>query len=294
MAGASVDVGGRVEALLAALTEQGGPHVGSTGEELVRVLVEFYGAGLERIVEVVAADRPDLLLTLAEDPLVETQLILHGLHPIGPDERIERALDQVRPYLGSHAGGVDYLGIDDDGIAHLRLGGSCHGCPSSTVTVRMTIEEAVLGAAPEVAGIEVEGQTEEPKPLLQIGLRPGLASASAAGSPAADGSPVWLHPSARDLPAPGHAAQVHLDGRPVLLCRIADTYYAYADCCPTCGGSLAGSTLIGDVLSCGSCRAAYDVRLAGRAMDRTGRHLDPLPLLDDVSGIRVALVPEAV
>ena len=283
----SGDVGERVEALLAQLRQQGGDQAAATGDELVRLLVEFYGAGLERIVEIVADDRRELLDVLADDPLIESQLILHGLHPVGVDERIERALDRVRPYLGSHAGGVAYLGIDDGGVAHLRLDGSCHGCPSSTVTVRMTIEEAVLGAAPEVAGIEVEGQTEKPKPLLQIGLRAG-------GQPPAP-TPVWLHPSAKELPADGQIGQVHLDGRPVLMCRLGETYFAYADSCASCGGSLAGATLDGDVLGCGSCGARYDVRLAGRSVEATGgRHLEPLPLLDDVSGIRIALLPEAV
>ena len=287
----SGDVGERVEALLAQLRQQGGDQAAATGDELVRLLVEFYGAGLERIVEIVADDRRELLDVLADDPLIESQLILHGLHPVGVDERIERALDRVRPYLGSHAGGVAYLGVDDGGVAHLRLDGSCNGCPSSTVTVRMTIEEAVLSAAPEVAGIEVEGQTEKPKPLLQIGLRAGASPPEAQATP----TPVWLHPSAMELPADGQVSQVHLDGRPVLMCRLGETYLAYADSCASCGGSLAGATLAGDVLECASCQARYDVRLAGRSVEATGgRHLDPLPLLDDVSGIRIALMPEAV
>jgi Fe-S cluster biogenesis protein NfuA/nitrite reductase/ring-hydroxylating ferredoxin subunit len=319
---ASGDVGERVEALLAKLHQQGGERAAGTGEELVRLLVEFYGAGLERIVAIVGADRPPLVEALADDPLVESQLILHGLHPIGVDERIERALDRVRPYLGSHAGGVAYLGIDDDGVAHLRLDGSCNGCSSSTVTVKLTIEEALLAAAPELASIEVEGQAEPAKPLLQIGLRPGGPVATPAPT-----ATVWVHPSALELPAEGRAGQVLLDGRPVLMCRVGDTYYAYTDSCPSCGGSLASSgsdgldravldghgldagVLDGDVLGCGSCGSRYDVRLAGRAVNfaaetagemagqmagELARGLDPLPLLDDVSGIRVALLPETV
>ncbi|MGI8695745.1 MAG: NifU family protein [Mycobacteriales bacterium] len=295
MAPSGGDIGEQVEALLGRLTQQGGEMAGTTADELVRLLVEFYGAGLERIVDVIGADRPELLHTLADDPLVESQLILHGLHPLGPDERIEQALDKVRPYLGSHSGGVAYLGIDDEGVAHLRLDGSCSGCPSSTVTVRLTIEEAVLGAAPELTGIDVAGQTEEaPKPLLQIGKRPGAPEPA----PAAAG-PVWLHPSAMELPADGQARRVHLDGRPVLMCRLGETYYAYADSCPSCGESLVSTSpdagaLDGDLLSCSSCSTRYDVRLAGRAADRAGGHLDPLPLLDDVSGIRVALLAEVV
>jgi Fe-S cluster biogenesis protein NfuA/nitrite reductase/ring-hydroxylating ferredoxin subunit len=280
------DVGEQVEVLLERLGEQGGESAFGTAEQLVRVLLEFYGNGLERIIEIVRAEQPALLEVLTSDALVESQLILHGLHPLDADERIERALDRVRPYLGSHAGGVAYLGIDEDAVAHLRLDGSCHGCPSSTVTVRMTIEEAVLAAAPEVVAIEVDGQAERPKPLLQIGRRPGAPEP-------ADTGPVWLHPSARELPTDGHTGQVHLDGRLVLMCRLGETYYAYADRCPACGGSLSGGVLAGDLLACGSCGSRYDVRLAGRAVDGTGRHLEPLPLLDDVSGIRVAL-PVAV
>jgi Fe-S cluster biogenesis protein NfuA/nitrite reductase/ring-hydroxylating ferredoxin subunit len=277
------NVGDRVEALLAQIGEQGGGQAAATADELVRVLVEYYGGGFERVVELLG---PESTFTLTKDPYVESLLLLHGLHPLSVDERIEQALDRVRPYLGSHAGGVAYLGVDDDEVAHLRLDGSCSGCPSSTVTVRMTIEEAVLGAAPELAGIEVEGAVDEPSaaPLLQIGLRPGAAAPT----------PVWRHPSALDLPASGSVSGLLLDGRPVVMARLGDTYYAYADACAACGGSLSGATLHGDVLSCPACAARFDVRLAGMSDDGSGRRLEPLPLLDDVSGIRVALVPETV
>ena len=128
---------------------------------------------------------------LTADPLVEGLLLLHGLHPLDVDARIQRALDQVRPYLGSHAGGVQYLGVTD-GVARLRLEGSCHGCPSSTVTVQLAIEGAVQDAAPEVTEVVVEGMTAPPEPkLLQIGPRPG-ADARPPGRrparPAASGS----------------------------------------------------------------------------------------------------------
>jgi Fe-S cluster biogenesis protein NfuA/nitrite reductase/ring-hydroxylating ferredoxin subunit len=270
---AAPDVGERLEALLADIGEQGGPQVASTAERLVRLLVDYYGDGLARIVELAGAD---VVRRLCADPQVASVLVLHGLHPLGIDERIETALDGVRPYLGSHAGGIAYLGVDDHDVAHLRLDGSCHGCPSSTVTVRLTIEEAVLAAAPELAGIEVEGSVEE-KPLLQIGVRPS------------DGGPAWRHPSARDLPPAGAASAVRLDGRAVLLARLGDTYYAYADACAACGGSFGTTALHGEVLTCPACAARFDVRLAGLSVDGSGRRLDPLPLLDDVSGIRVAV-----
>src|SRR5215471_1094605 len=171
--------GARIEELLTSLRARGGAAA-DTAEELVRLLVGMYGDGLAAIMAVLAEEGEAgraIVDRLTADPLVEGLLLLHGLHPLDVDERIQRALDRVRPYLGSHAGGVQYLGVRD-GVARLRLEGSCHGCPSSTVTVRLAIEGAVQDAAPEVAEVVVEGMTAPPGPqLLQIGPRPGAGGA---------------------------------------------------------------------------------------------------------------------
>ena len=160
------EVGTRIEELLGRLRAAGDPGTADTAEEIVRLVVELYGAGLERTVELAG---PEVLERLVEDELVASLLVLHGLHPKDTQTRVVEALDQVRPYLGSHAGGVELLGIDPEGVVHLRLEGSCDGCPSSTLTVKMAIERAIEEAAPEVTRIEVENLTREREPqLLQI------------------------------------------------------------------------------------------------------------------------------
>jgi Fe-S cluster biogenesis protein NfuA len=165
------DVGERIETLLDELTARD-PAVGRATEELVRLLAEMYGAGWEHAVTVLREAGPDgtaMLDRLAADDLVSALLALHGLHPRSVEERVNRALDEVRPYLGSHAGGVTLVGVDGDGVVRLRLEGSCDGCPSSLQTVRTAVEGAVADAAPEVTAVEVEGVVAEPTPgLLQI------------------------------------------------------------------------------------------------------------------------------
>ena len=284
-------VGEQIEELLSALRaggRQAGPaDPAATAEELVRLLVGLYGEGLEHIVAALA-ERGEagatMLAALTEDALVESLLLLHDLHPLGVDERVQRALDGVRPYLGSHAGGVQYLGVSD-GVARLRLEGSCDGCPSSTVTVKLAIEGAVLDAAPEVAEVVVEGMTALPEPaLLQIGRRP--AEAADAGQ---DGGWVVLPgigpPSSR--PVIASAGDVS-----VLVCSVRGTLYAYRDACAACGSSMADGLLEREELTCPTCGARFNVRLAGQGLDDTSAHLDPLPLLADSHGVRVAL-PEA-
>ena len=163
--------GERVEALLAELRSQAGPQVAATAEELVSCLVELYGAGLARITEILGADEagPRLMDKLVADPLVESLLIVHDLHPLDTSTRVRRAVEEVLPQLGSHAGDVEYLGLDEAGVLRLRL--EQGGC--SADTVRDLIEKAVAGAAPEAAGVAIE-LVEPPAepPLLQITRRP--------------------------------------------------------------------------------------------------------------------------
>jgi Fe-S cluster biogenesis protein NfuA len=159
-------VGTRIEELLGRIRSAGDPGTAETAEEVVRLVVELYGAGLERAVELAG---PEVTERLAGDELVASLLVLHGLHPKDTETRVVEALDKVRPYLGSHAGGVELLGVDLEGVVRLRLEGSCDGCPSSTMTVKLAIERAIEEAAPEVTAVEVENLTREREPqLLQI------------------------------------------------------------------------------------------------------------------------------
>jgi Fe-S cluster biogenesis protein NfuA len=167
--------GERVEALIAELRARAGSQAGDVAEELVGSLVELYGAGLAAVVAILGQDGdagPRLLDALAADPLVESLLLVHDLHPLDSDARIRRALERVRPRLGAHADAVSYLGIDDRSVVQLRLTASGHGCGSAS-TVRQTVEEAVAEAAPELAGVAVEEVSAPAElPLLQIMRRP--------------------------------------------------------------------------------------------------------------------------
>ena len=161
----------RIEGLLAEVGALGDAQVRAKAEELVRLLMSLYGAGLDRIMEIIAGDSGGdgggsaggagaaadrIFDRLADDGLVSSLLVLHGLHPVELETRVRRALDGVRPYLGSHGGDVKLLGVED-GVVRLRLEGACHGCPSSAITMKLAVEHAIEKAAPEVTGIEVEG-----------------------------------------------------------------------------------------------------------------------------------------
>ena len=97
---------------------------------------------------------------LTRDELVASVLLLYDLHPVDLETRVRGALEKTRPYLKSHGGNVELVGIDETGVVRLRMQGSCHGCPSSAVTLKLAIEQAIHEAAPDVSAILVEGRTD--------------------------------------------------------------------------------------------------------------------------------------
>jgi Fe-S cluster biogenesis protein NfuA len=148
------------------------------GEDLVRVLMQFYGAGLEQVVALVRLAAGDALVhRLAADPLVAALLALHDLHPVDLPTRVGHGVDAARRRLGHHGAGIRLARVDTHtGTVHVAL---APGCGSSSDTVRDVVRTAVSELAPEIVAVEFAGEPAGPA-LLQIGVRP--PSQSVAGS----------------------------------------------------------------------------------------------------------------
>lgn len=289
------DVGARIEGLFEQLSSISDHSVQEKAEELVRLLTELYGAGLERILEIVTEDGSldqSLIDRVADDELVASLLILHGIHPLDTETRVHNALEKVRPYLGSHAGGVEFLGVDEHGVAYLRLEGSCSGCPSSTVTVKLAIEKAIEEAAPEVTRVEVEGMTEPqpsgPKLIQVIGPNGPIVDANSG-----DSAGTWVTLEGLKAPLPGEMRVARANGTSIIVFSVEGSLYAYRNSCAKCGEHLERGLLQTGTYTCSACNEQYDVRLAGRSLAASDPlHLEPLPLLQEQGTLKVA-VPAA-
>ncbi len=265
---------------------QGGPRDLVT--EVVQEILALHGDGLERTLEIVGdagEASPALVERLANDHITKALLLLHGLHPVDLHTRVSDALEKVRPYLASHGGNVELLGLAD-GVARLRLEGSCHGCQSSAVTLKLAIEDALGEAAPDLAGLEVEGVVEQPAvpagfiPLSDIG---GL-------TPPPQPAGIWRTLDGLEELQPGSLRPADVGGAGLVLCRLGSEVYAYRETCPGCGGRLPDGTIEGSSIVCPSCARRFDVPRAGRCLDDDRLQLEPLPLLADGPGrVRVAI-----
>lgn len=166
----------RVQALTAQLERLDDPLVRERMHELIGAILDLYGEGLERIFQALAdpeATGPAIRDGLTRDGVVASLLLIHGLYPVGLETRVTEALDKVRPYMASHGGNVELLGLEH-GVARLRLQGSCNGCSASAATLELAIKRALDEAAPDLLGIEVEGVA----PAAQVG-----SAAASNGSP---------------------------------------------------------------------------------------------------------------
>ncbi|MFF7178134.1 hypothetical protein [Streptomyces sp. NPDC008121] len=171
------EAGRRVEEVLDRLARTGDADACAAAEDVVRVLMEFYGSGLARVVDLLGrpAARPpaDPLRTLVADELVASLLNLHGLNPESVQDRIDRALSGLpQP--------VENTGFDAaTGVLRLRPAASSGGCGCSGTqeSVRQAAVDALACFAPEVTGVELEPAAPREPALLQIGTRPPLTGA---------------------------------------------------------------------------------------------------------------------
>jgi hypothetical protein len=167
-------VAARIEALVGYFADSPEPHVRRNGQELVTLLLELYGTGLERILRILeredgSAGRRPGIEALLRDELIASLFVLHDLHPEDCAARISRELERIGEFAGAD---VTLLGVTA-ATARVQLHEQRHARARSAPELRRLIEGVVQAAAPEVDRVEIEGlaDTDSP-PLVQLTRKP--------------------------------------------------------------------------------------------------------------------------
>jgi Fe-S cluster biogenesis protein NfuA/nitrite reductase/ring-hydroxylating ferredoxin subunit len=282
----------RVQALSAEADALADPHARKLAQELVGAVIAMYGDGLQRIVEVISSARETgatILDQLAQDGAVASLLLIHDLYPVPLHERVNEALDTVRPYMESHGGNVELRGIQD-GVAKLSLQGSCDGCAASRATLELAIKQALDEYAPDLVGLEVIGAHPPDEPPGVNGIDTSLVVLGPDAPPAAEEAraPRWVAVDELGELADGELRTVTVDGAQLLVASVDGSLLAYRDACAACGEPLHGGELTGPMLRCPQCLVEFDLPRAGRAGGGEPLQLEPVPLLRS-GGLRVAV-----
>lgn len=298
-AGESIDPEALVEHVQALTDRLGAAHDGPTreiAEELMAAVLQMYGAGLDRMLELVNAAAgeaaPAIQEALTADGLVASLMLIHDLYPVPIEDRVREGLEQVRPYMESHGGDVELLGIED-GVVHLRLEGSCKTCSASTSTLELAVRQALEQTAPDLVGMEVEGVVEPPTagpalPLAGDGAQSAGFELPILGTPTPS-APSWFDVGEVGDVGPERMVAADVAGTDLVIANVEGTLLAFRNRCASCGAKLQDGRLSAGALACPSCSRSFFLPRAGRSLDEDGLMLEPVPLLREQGAVKVAL-----
>lgn len=204
----------------------------------------------------------DLLVDALAIPEVYALFCAHEIIKPTLAHRVAAALELVKPYLESHGGSIELVGIEGD-VAMVRLQGSCTGCSMSAQTLRAGVEDAVKSRVPEIS--RVQHVTETAVPGLIV-LEPMTKTGAEAG---------WVQGPRADEIAGGFATPVA--GTTAIVLRDAERIFAYENACPHMGMPLDGGALDGTVLTCPSHGFRFDIT-SGECLTAGHVQLTALPL----------------
>ncbi len=168
----------RIGELVQSLETIADPASRAATKDLVQLIMDMHGAGLERILEIVFESGEagaKVMDQLGQDPLVSSLLVLYSLHPDDFQTRVERKLGQLRSKLHKMGAEVQIVELAD-GNVRLRAMVEGHACGSTKKNVQAMLEEAIYEAAPDLDSLVIEG-LEEPVPSGFVGLESLTASA---------------------------------------------------------------------------------------------------------------------
>lgn len=135
----------------------------TAGKEIIQLLMDVHGAGLERMMEIVfdsGAASPDTIQKLGQDTTTGILLLLYSLHPEDLRTRVEKAIDRMRPRLRKLSCAVELVSVHETEVK-LRLAVAGHACGSSSEDMHAIVEDAVYEFAPEVTLLSILGLEEQ-------------------------------------------------------------------------------------------------------------------------------------
>ncbi len=157
------EVVARLQGLLGEVERYSDPIIKRTVFELLDWLDTLHREGLERLAAGLRS--VDFFDKAADDPVVAHLFAVYGLlDGDDPAPLIEEALEEVRPYLHSHGGEMQFDSVEA-GVVRVSLFGACQGCPSAVVTLTQSLEQAVRERWPGLVRIEVAEERAARRPL---------------------------------------------------------------------------------------------------------------------------------
>lgn len=243
-----------------------------------RAIETLNGEALRRLIASLKRDPAALaaMKSAVTDEVVYAVLRRHGIVKPSLSERLETALDGIRPMLASHGGDVDLVSVTPPSI-EVRFTGSCDGCPASQLTFHAGVKKAVEDACPEITEIlQVKGMSAGAQNGESVRFVSPFAIAS---------SGTWQYGAKlHEIPDNGVMAKV-LDGEKILLSRRGSMVTCFQNACAHLGLTLDDGPVENGIITCpyhgfrydlasGECLTAPAVQLLPHAVRVVGDRVE--------------------
>ena len=230
-------------------------------------------------------------------------MLIHDLYPVRLEDAGRRRRWTASGPTWSRTAATSSCVALDDGVARIRLAGSCDGCPASSATLELAIKQALDEHAPDLEALEVEGGPATPGSTRSRAGSSCRSSRSATGDGrgrpsdgarrprAGAGLPSWFELDGVAASSDGELTERRGRRHPRSWSPTSTAPCSpIATRCADCSASRsAGAALIEGVLACTSCGRRYYLPRAGRSLDDEKLQLEPVPLLRENGAVRVAL-----
>jgi len=236
------------------------------------------GEALRRLVAALKHDPAALaaMKSAVSDEVVYAVLRRHGIVKPSLTERVEAALESIRPMLASHGGDVELVSIVPPAV-EVRFTGACDGCPASQMTFHAGVKKAVEEACPEITEIlQVKGTGATAANGESVRFVSPFAIASGG---------VWQYGAKlHEIPDNGVMAKV-LDGEKILFSRRGSMVTCFQNACAHLGLALDDGPVESGIITCpyhgfrydltsGECLTAPAVQLLPHAVRVVGDRVE--------------------
>lgn len=216
----------------------------------------------------------EALRAAAADEVVYAVLRRHGILKPSVFERVEAALDSIRPQLASHGGNVELICVEPP-EAEVRFLGTCDGCPASALTFYAGVKKAIEDRVPEVTKVK-----------QAKGLGGGSGDEVHYTSPfSVNQVSEWIFALPLAEIALGETKTLEIDGQSILLTRFEDKVTCFSNTCAHMGMPLDGGDIAAGIITCpyhgfqyalesGECLTAPEVQLQPHGVRVHGGHIE--------------------
>ncbi|MFS0513904.1 NifU family protein [Nostoc sp. UIC 10607] len=219
---------------------------------LKRAIEDLHKAALTNLIKSLKQESMSALRHAVADELVYAVLLYHELvkPPKAPlAQRIQTALEEVRPGLKSHNGDVELVAIKPPDTVEVRLIGTCSSCPASTLTLSQGVEQAIKNHCPEISKV------------VAVNYNPIVNNASSGLiSPFSSKiTSTWLKVATIDQVLEFSVLAVQLAGTSLILYRQDVAIKCYRNACTHLGSPLEKGKVENGIITCPSHRFQYSL-----------------------------------